>query len=403
MILHIDCNNFFVSCELVLHPESANRPAIVANNNESGGGIILALNKEAKSIGLKRGTPIFKAKEILAKYSVTIFQADHYRYEKFSEQVMQCVKDLDIVLDFTQYSIDEFFGNLPIDDTEELKDYVQKIKNHINESTGIAVSCGCAQTYTLAKMATHYAKKYAGYHGICIITTDKRERALSLLPIEDVWGIGHKTRDSMKFYGIGSALDFASCNESFVKRNYGTTGLNTWLELRGTPCIKLDRPKWQQSISQSRTFAYMTDDINVLIQEISNYASACATKLRAQNTVCKSVMVIINTNRHRNDLPQYNNKAVIKLSTPCNDSPNIIKAAITALNQIYLPKFQYKRAGVILSDISVNDAVQLNIFEAIYDGKQSKLMQTIDSINSKFGKEKIHLAIQGVKKQGKQK
>ena len=60
MILHIDCNSFYASCEVSLRPELKGRPVVVANYNEAGGGIILALSKEAKALGLKRGNPVFK-------------------------------------------------------------------------------------------------------------------------------------------------------------------------------------------------------------------------------------------------------------------------------------------------------------------------------------------------------
>ena len=65
MILHIDCNTFYASCEVALRPDLRGKPVVVANCNEAGGGIILALTKEAKAIGLKRGDPVFKVTKLL--------------------------------------------------------------------------------------------------------------------------------------------------------------------------------------------------------------------------------------------------------------------------------------------------------------------------------------------------
>ena len=53
-IIHIDCNSFFASCEIATHEGCEDKPVIVANVNETGGGIILALNKRAKKVGLRR-------------------------------------------------------------------------------------------------------------------------------------------------------------------------------------------------------------------------------------------------------------------------------------------------------------------------------------------------------------
>lgn len=57
MIVHIDCNNYYASCEIATNPELEGRPVVVGNGNEAGGGCILALNAEAKALGIKRGTP----------------------------------------------------------------------------------------------------------------------------------------------------------------------------------------------------------------------------------------------------------------------------------------------------------------------------------------------------------
>ena len=87
---------------------------------------------------------------------------------------------------------------MPIEDPEEVKFYVKKVVDEITRVSNIPVSCGCSNTYTLAKTATHFAKIYPGYKGICVLTPEKREKALSLLPIEDVWGIGRKLREKLK-------------------------------------------------------------------------------------------------------------------------------------------------------------------------------------------------------------
>ena len=66
MIIHFDCNNFYASCELLFRPDLKDRPVVVANGNDAGGGIILALNQHAKQLGLKRGNPLFQVRQILA-------------------------------------------------------------------------------------------------------------------------------------------------------------------------------------------------------------------------------------------------------------------------------------------------------------------------------------------------
>ena len=177
MFLHIDCNTFFASCEVATDPTLKGRPVVVSNDNDVGGGVILALTPEAKALGLKRGVPLFKVRKQLERDGVVVCQADHKKYHRISQQVMNAVQKQDIVLDFVQYSVDEFFGVLPLDNPDELEHYTRKVMDNITSSTGIPVGCGCSTTYTLAKVATGFAKRYPAYHGVCVLPPEKREKA----------------------------------------------------------------------------------------------------------------------------------------------------------------------------------------------------------------------------------
>ena len=147
MYIHIDCNNFFVSCELISHPELNGTPVVVANNNENNGGIILALNKEAKAAGLKRGNPIFQVSELIKAKKVTVIDVHHNLYHQISHQIMDVVRKTEMVLGFVQYSVDEFFGEMPDDDPTRLRKYLQQLKDIISQEAHIPVSCGAGTTY----------------------------------------------------------------------------------------------------------------------------------------------------------------------------------------------------------------------------------------------------------------
>ena len=183
MIVHIDCNSFYASVEIVSHPELAGRPVVVANNNEAGGGIILALTKEAKKLGL-RGDPVFKVRKTLETNNVAMFDADLRKYRDMSRRIMKTVIEQEIIINFLQYSVDEFFGEIPVDDPPTVRQCLEQVVAVINDNCGIPVSCGCSCTYTLAKTATWFAKHYEAYNGICIITPEVREKALKKIPIE---------------------------------------------------------------------------------------------------------------------------------------------------------------------------------------------------------------------------
>lgn len=397
MILHIDCNTFYASCEVSLRPDLKGKPVVVANCNEAGGGIILALTKEAKALGLKRGNPVFQVKEILKRNKVAVFPANLPKYVDISRRLMQVVKEQDIVLNFVKYSVDEFFGELPLEDPNELARYARKVKEHVEHCTGIPVSCGISLSYTLAKVATWFSKHYPGYKGVCVLTKENIETALGILPIADVWGIGYRTAPRMGSFGITTALDFYNKPDYWIKKQFKITGYRTWQELHGIPCIDIESPAQQKSIMHSRTFTYMTQELSVLESYIADYAVAAARKLRDQHSVCLAVTTFIATNPHREDLDQYGNSATVKLSVASADTVAITKAALDALRQVFRPYMHYKRAGVTLSDITSDDAIQLDLFAEppLAFDKSRALMDATDKINNRYGMNTIRLGAQG--------
>lgn len=398
MYIHLDCNNFFVSCELVSRPELKGTPVVVANNNDNNGGIILALNQEAKAVGLKRGNPIFQVTKIIELNHVTVIDVHHQLYHDISHHIMDEVRKTEMVLGFVQYSVDEFFGEMPDDDPVRLRSYLQELKDLIFRETGIPVSCGAGITYTLAKTATWFAKHYPAYKGICIMPADKRESALAQVPVKDVWGIGRRSIKTIDYQGVKTALDYTRLPEVWINRQFGVTGLRTWKELNGIPAITIAGHELQKSIMYSRTFAHMTSSKIVLLHELSNYASSATRKLREQQSLCRTVTLFLATNRHREDLPQYHVDDTIKLGTATDDSALIIHAVTQLLDRLFRENYQYKQAGVILGQLQHSDAVQLDLFapnQAQKQAKRKRLMQAIDGINQRFGRNQIHFAVQG--------
>lgn len=398
MYIHIDCNNFFVSCELVSRPQMRGTPVVVANDNSNNGGIILALNPEAKAIGLKRGDPLFQVRNIIESRHVNVIDVHHRLYHEVSHRIMEEVRSTEMVLGFVQYSVDEFFGQMPEDDPAELRVYLQRLKELIMQKTDIPVSCGGGQTYTLAKTATWFAKHYPGYQGICIIPSDKREKALSMVAVKDIWGIGRRSMRTIEQKGIRTALDYSQQPEAWVNRHFGVTGVRTWRELNGIPSITIGGSKRQQSIMYSRTFARMTDSKTVLLRELSNYATAATRRLRSQESHCQTVTVFLATNRHRTDLPQYNAGQTLNLTTATDDSMQIISAVRHLLDSIYREHYQYKQAGVILGQLQNADGVQLDLFnpeQVESTARKKRLMQAMDAINNRYGSNQVHFAVQG--------
>jgi len=126
--------------------------------------------------------------------------------------------------------------------------------------------------------------------------------------------------------------------------------------------------------------------------------SIAAEKLRKENSIAGEITVFLRTNRHRLDLPQYQNSVVKILSESTANTLTLNSYALDALCELYKSGYSYKRAGVWLSKISSNQSAQLGLFEKNNYEKEKTLMQVLDAINAYWGRNTLKVASAGVRK-----
>lgn len=417
MIALADCNNFYCSCERVFRPDLVGKPVVVLSNND---GCIIARSEEAKALGYKMGDPFYQMKEKLEAEGVAIFSSNYTLYGSLSNRVMSMLSHYSPRLD--QYSIDESFfevdksiaaaffqENQSSEKTDSmLHRYGARISSDVLRAVGIPISIGIAETKTLAKIGSKFAKKYKGYQGCCLIDTEeRRHKALSLFPIEDVWGIGRQIARKLDYMGIRTAAQLADQKESWVRCHFNITTMRTWKELNGENCISIEELPQKKSICTSRSFADEgISDKNVMEEAVANFAVRCTEKLRRQGSVCQGITVFAWTSRFNDHMPEYtiHDSLVLPIATDAQDE--IVGAALTILRARY-PKsvsdrpdrhdlsFRFKKAGVILWQISPSTPREQDLFDPINRERQKALMAAIDAINHKNGYGTIRQAIQG--------
>lgn len=380
MIALIDCNNFFVSCELTRRPELRGRPVVVGGRGDSGG-CVVAMSNEAKAIGITRGVPVFKIKDIIARHNVAVLPADHHLYSLLSDSVMSTIKSLGMKVEV--YSVDEAFLHLDFTGSEAI-DYCRYVRSLIIDRTGIPSGIGIAPTKTLAKVAARFAKRYAGYDGVCLMDTpDKIVRGLQLTAASDVWGIGRRLNAKLSVIGIKTALDFYRLDEAAVKRRFTAPVHATWLELHGTPA--LDEESHQRrhlSCACTRTFDHDTYSRDEVAARVARYAVSVAGSLRRHSRLATEIEVMLQTNRHKQHLPQRTATMRQKLSEPTADSMKLAAEASQAFSKIWADGYTWKRAGVTAIHTIDSNTHPDNLFTDV-EAKQRRLrlMQTIDNLN----------------------
>jgi DNA polymerase V len=388
MFALVDCNNFYASCERVFRPDLNGKPVVVLSNND---GCVIARSNEAKKLNIPMGAPAFQYQKLFDENGVYTFSSNFALYGDMSSRVMSILSTYAPQVEI--YSIDEAFLCFDGFELFDLEETGKSIRKQILKWTGIPVSVGFAETKSLAKIANRIAKKFPERtNSVYIIDSEeKRKKALKWLSIEDVWGVGRQHSKRLKYSGVSNAWDFVQMSDNWIKRNMSIVGLRLKKELEGERILEIESVQNKKSIATTRSFDEMYTTLDQLKERIVTFASSCAEKLRDQKTYCNTVMVFIHTNYFREDLPQCNRNAVIKLPFPTNSSIEIAKFAIDGLQRVFVDGYKYKKAGVIVLDITPENPCQLNIFENS-NPKHKSLMTTIDKINKEIGNRKVMLA-----------
>ena len=387
MIGLVDCNNFFASCERVFNPSLNGKPIVVLSNND---GCVVARSNEIKSLGIKMGVPVYQIKEEIKRYGIHVFSSNYSLYGDMSNRVMTTLASLSPGIDV--YSIDEAF--VDVEGIQDLHTFATDLVRKTSRGTGIPVSFGAAPTRTLAKLANRFSKKHKGYNRVCIIDTDdKRIKALQLTDVGDIWGIGRQSTKKLQYHGVNTAYDLTLKSRSWVRKMLAVVGEKTWLELNSTPYTESDTIESKQQICTSRSFGQMVTTFNDLRESVAYFATRGCEKLRGQKSLACGVIVFVYTNRFKEDLSQYFPTKYTRLPFATSDTTEIVGHCIDALHSIYQEGYQYKKAGVILTDIIDSEYRILDLFDIKDRVKQKDLAKAMDAINRKFGQDTLKLGI----------
>ena len=397
----VDCDNCYVSCERVFNPSLEGKAVVVLSNND---GCVVARSPEAKALGIPEGMPFFQLAERFPGQEIHALSSNYTLYGDMSRRVMNILRAS--APDIFVYSIDEAF--LMLEDaplwlsTTSFKQWGEALAAKVRQWTGMPVSIGIAPTKTLAKMASKFAKRYPAYNKCCVIGTEaQRTKALSLFPVADVWGIGHRSVARLDAVGVQTALDFTRLPAEYVRRTMTVTGLRTWMELQGRDCIALEHLPRKQTICTSRSFPKMISSADDLRTPIAGFAARCAQKLRQQHSMAQYVMVFVSTNPFREDLSQAALARTVCLPAPASSDPEIISAAMKAMEACVTAAtvqkgtgLQWKRAGVVVSGVFPDSELQLNFLDIppVLKEKMMRLSAVADTINRKHGEESLQVA-----------
>lgn len=392
VIALVDCNNFFVSCERVFRPDLEGKPVVVLSSND---GCVVARSNEAKALGIPMGAPAFQYRQLFRAEHVVYFSANFELYGNLSRRIIHI---LTAVCPRTEvYSVDESFLDISQITISDYAAWGRAVRAAIWQTVGVPVSIGVAPTKTLAKAGADYAKKHPDTEGVldlARIPLTEREMYLSRLPLDEVWGIGHRLAPRLRAEGLHTAWDISQLSTARARALMGLPGVQMVHELKGLECHTVGAAaNRHHTIMRSRTFGEDTGNRLAVEAAVASMATRAAFAAREEGQLAQRAQLFLSTNKHK---PGYRIwREDIRFPMPTYDTGHILAAISSRLAAIFRSSQAYHRAGVTLYDFVPATALQTDLFGAtqpLVDDSSRGRMAAIDAINQRFGRNRVHYA-----------
>jgi DNA polymerase V len=314
------------------------------------------------------------------------------------------------VPELEHYSVDEAFVHF---DSGNQEADAHQVKQTVQKWTGIPVSIGLGSTKVLAKVASHLAKKNPQYDGVVDLSGKNADDYLKEIDVRNLWGIGSRSEAFLKSteqetmqldlweaaglerlvrkQKIETALELKNCSDAWIKKHLTIRGLRLVWELRGISCLPLETfEKPKKGICCSRSFGQSVFTEGELGEALAMHAARGAEKLRRQRLAASHLTVFISTSHFKADADDmYSSSVSWQLPFPTAHTPALVESAQELLKRIYKPGFEYRKAGILLTDIVADNQRQQNILLPLEAKRHRQLLSTVDEINRRHGRHTV--------------
>ena len=270
VVMCVDLNAFYPSCEELREPALAGKPHAVIMTDQKDRitkGVVSSCSYEARKFGVRSAMPLARALALCP--DLVLRPVDISYYQQVSEKVMSQLEQFADILE--QASIDEAFLDCSKSAAADPYEYAAKIKVAIKERCGLRVSIGIAPSRSIAKIASDFKKA----EGLMVVNPQDVEKFLAPLEVGRISGIGPKTRQTLKKIGIETIGQLATCDVQKLTDRFGRNGLWMWRVANGLDDEAVQPTEDHVSLSTEHTLDKFTCDkdrilvyLNELVDEI---------------------------------------------------------------------------------------------------------------------------------------
>ena len=391
IILHVDCNNAFLSWTAVnmLHNGSKidirNRYAVIGGDESQRRGVVLAKSMPCKKKGVVTGESLYNARKKCPYLDV--YKPDFKIYKKYSDMMWAYLCNYSDKIE--RFSIDECF----VDYTESYKLFGEpvklayKIKNDIKENFGFTVNVGIGSNKLLAKMASDFSKP----DKVHTLHTSEVKKKMWPLDVSDLFMIGKSTSKKLKELGINTIGELANSDLDFLIKHFKSMGKMMWNYANGIDYSEVEsdygNPK---SISTSSVLPYNYSNIDDIYRELKKLAMDTGKRLRDKKMYSPNVNIWVKFH----DFSKISKQ--VTLDNLINTDEDIYINAVKLFDKIWNGNDEKKVRALCVGVSNLTDVfkVQLSLFEEVNEKniENDNLQKTIDDIKRKFGNNAISFA-----------
>ncbi len=390
IVMYIDMNSFFASCEQQEHAELRGKPIGVITH-PSTHACIIAPSVEAKKYGVKTGMRLPDAK-VLCPHIIPVL-ARPFIYRQYHVKIMDVLKRH--CEEVTAKSIDEAVMNLTSYRLvyHDFKALALQIKAELREACGEFVKCsiGIAPNTFLAKLGTEIQKP----DGLVEITPGNIDSHLATMKLTDLPGIARANEKRLNTIGIRSPLELRHSSEALLRRAFGGVVGNYWYRRLHFKEIDIYESTYK-AMSATRMVSRQQRENKQAMESL--FISLCTRleqRMVKQDVFCKEVNFYV----RYHDMPAWETK--VKLCDPTQDAMEMRKYIMNEIEAFERSRKhvmfnnRVQSMGVIIAGFIKGERIQYGLFDNKM--KQDKARKVLYNIKDRYGRDMVRKASETVR------
>jgi len=383
LVMYIDMNSFFASCEQQRHPELRGKPIGVITY-DSPNAAVIAPSIEAKKFGVKTGMRLGDCRLLCPQIIPVTTHPGWYRQihvdvmailHTYCDDVIS--KSIDeAVLNFSSYR--RVYKDLSLV-AHQIKADITKKYDYLKCSIGIAPNS------FLAKVATDMQKP----DGLVIINPDNIDDRLSTLQLTDLPGIATNNERRLKMIGIHTPLEMRHSSPALLRKAFGGIVGDYWHRRLNFGEVDMLHNPENRTMSTMRTVSREQRENRQALESI--LISLC-TRLEQRmvkgNIFCKQVSFFIKYK----DATSWD--TAVKLADPVQDAMELrsyiqerINDFVRSRNLETIFTSKVLSMGIAIQQFVKGDVLQYSLFDNKI--KKDIVRKTMYNIKDRYGKNTV--------------